>query len=189
MNEAHGLPDPEPAIANSLNHTTSNEEFASLAMEEDISMSFLMNNLDVSPALGDSGALNDETWLSNNGFGNLAPDSFGLSNGNLPSFDIPENFMDVFDELNLNTTTLSLSNPGGSNNERVVALDNSEVEVMSSASHPSIASAINFHNSFQEIFDSEFDISALSISNPQITDPELSFAVENPNVVASSFRD
>jgi hypothetical protein len=65
LNEAHGLPEPEPTIANSINHTTSSEEFANLAMEEDISMSFLLDNFDVYSDLGDSGVLHDQTRVSN----------------------------------------------------------------------------------------------------------------------------
>lgn len=148
-----------------------------------------MNNFDVSTDLRDSGALNGETWVSNNGFGNLAPDFFGLGSGNSSSFDIPENFMDVFDELDFNTTTLSLSNPGRINNERVVAPDNSEVDIIPSTNHPFIASTINFRNSILEVFDSHFDISvpALSISRPQNSHSEPSVVFESTNVTPSSY--
>src|SRR5277367_540325 len=190
MKEASGPLESEPVSTNGINHVISSEEFANLAMEGDIGMNFLTNNFDASTDLSDSHALNDEIWFSNNDFGNLVPDISNFSNRYSSSFAIP-GILNVFDDLNPNTTVLPLSGPGGSNNERVVALDNSEIQSMSSINYGSLATTINFDISFQEPFDSEFDINiaALSLSNPRTANfnSEPRCTLDNANIVALSY--
>jgi len=192
MNEASGLPESELVLSDGINHVLSNEEFANLAMEGDIEMSFLMNNFDASTGLSDSHALNHEIWLSNHS-GDLVPDISNFTSGYSSSSAFPENFLNGFDDLNVNMTALPSLDPCGSNNERVVALDNSEIQSMSSTNHRSLPTTMNFDSSLQDPFDSEFDINiaALSLSNPQTSnsDTELRCTLDNADVLTLSYAN
>jgi len=120
-------------------------------MEEDISMSFPTNSFDAS---ADFHALNDQIWISNNDLGNLVPDAFNLSIGPSSSSVLRHNFLDFFDELNLNTAPMPLSNPGGGNIEPIVTLDNSEIKALSYPNNLYIPSTMDFDNSLQADLDS-----------------------------------
>src|SRR5271155_5539213 len=141
LNNIFALPESEPALCSDVNQAASNDQFANLAMEEDISMSFPTNSFDAS---ADFHALNDQIWISNNDLGNLVPDAFNLSIGPSSSSVLRHNFLDFFDELNLNTAPMPLSNPGGGNIEPIVTLDNSEIKALSYPNNLYIPSTMDF---------------------------------------------